>query len=123
MDPLTLVISALAAGATTGLTGAAGAAVADAYAALKNLIGRKLAAKGNDAAVVDQPQKDPEQLAADLAGKLTAGDIDSKIQAAAAEILKRVDPAGTQAGKYVVNVKDSQGAITGDNNTITQTFN
>ncbi|MGE0217992.1 hypothetical protein [Mycolicibacterium sp.] len=122
MDPLTLVISALAAGASTGLTGAAGTAISDAYTALKDLIRRRLSDKGKDPGVVDRPETDPAKVKADLAGKLTAADIDEQIIAAATALLQRTDPQGAQVGKYVVTIENSKGVIVGDGNTVNQTF-
>jgi hypothetical protein len=123
MDPVSLVISALAAGASSGLTGAAGAAIADAYAALKSLLRRRLSDNGQDPAVVDQPQKDPQQLETALAGQLTSDDIDDQILAAARQLLERVDPHGALAGKYVVTVDNSKGVVIGDRNTVNQVIN
>src|ERR1700758_5033858 len=107
MEPISLVIAALAAGATTGMTNVAGTAITDAYNALKKLIGGKLADKGKDPAVVNE--KDPDKLKADLAGNLTDADIDDKIRAVATELLKNADPAGSQTGKYNVTGQNSQG--------------
>lgn len=121
MEPVSLVIAALAAGATTGVTGVVGTAINDAYQALKDLIGGKLAAKGKNPAVVNE--KDPDTLKTHLAGHLTDADIDDKIRSVAAALLKNADPAGSQAGKYVVTVHNSQGTVVGDNANITQTFN
>ncbi|MCX5042467.1 hypothetical protein OG921_04675 [Aldersonia sp. NBC_00410] len=121
MEPVSLVIAALAAGATTGITNVAGTAITEAYNALKKLIGGKLAEKGKDPAVVNE--KDPEKLKVDLGGELTDADIDDTIRVVATELLKNADPAGSQAGKYVVTVENSKGTVVGDHATITQTFN
>ncbi|MFN6554594.1 hypothetical protein ACP6C7_29575 [Mycolicibacterium septicum] len=121
MEPISLVLAALAAGATTGLTSAAGTAITDAYSALKKLIGAKLADKGKDSAVVNE--KDADKLKAELAGMLSDADIDDHIRAVATELLMNADPVGSQAGKYVVTVQNSQGTVVGDHANITQTFN
>src|SRR5215212_8963244 len=60
MDPITLILAALAAGAASGLKDTAGEAIRDTYGALKGLVQRKL---GGDAAkelVLEEHEKDPE---------------------------------------------------------------
>jgi hypothetical protein len=51
MDPITLIVTALAAGAALGVKDAASSAVKDAYAGLKALVGKRLAGRP-DAEVV-----------------------------------------------------------------------
>jgi hypothetical protein len=68
MDPVTMIVSAIAMGAATGLTDTASAVVQDAYAALKGLIiGRY--PDVDVAAVENKPESKPkrESLAEDLA--------------------------------------------------------
>jgi hypothetical protein len=45
MDPITLIVTALGAGAALGVKDAASSAVADAYAWLKSLVQRRLASR------------------------------------------------------------------------------
>jgi hypothetical protein len=121
MEPVSLVIAALAAGAANGIANVAGTAIGDAYSTLKRLIGGKLAEKGKDPEAAEV--RDPEKLKADLGAKLTDADIDDRIRAVATELLAKADPVGSRAGKYVVTVENSKGTVIGDNATITQTFN
>lgn len=45
MDPISLIVGALASGAASGLTDSATAAVKDAYAGLRDLVRRRLAGR------------------------------------------------------------------------------
>jgi hypothetical protein len=68
MDPVTMIVSAIAMGAATGLTDTASAAVTDAYAALKGLLTGRYP-DVDVAAVENKPESTPkrESLAEDLA--------------------------------------------------------
>jgi len=122
MDPITLVVTALAAGVTTGLSGTASQAITDAYGALKRLLRGRLSERGEDPEVVDAPETEPERWRSRLAGRVSGADIDADICAAAQQVLAAADPAGTKAGKYVVTVSDSKGVVVGDRNIVNQTI-
>ncbi|ONI87368.1 hypothetical protein ALI22I_21770 [Saccharothrix sp. ALI-22-I] len=115
IESVDLVVAALAAGATAGMTETASTAVKDAYQGLKSLTSRALRRGGSD----DEPT-DPEELKA----ALTAADAgsDPELVAAARRVLELTDPEGASAGKYRVNVRDSQGVQIGDGNTMTLNF-
>ena len=61
MDPATLIVSAIAAGASTALTDAAGDAIRDAYAGLKGLLRRKLASDPDAATILDGVERNPDR--------------------------------------------------------------
>jgi len=124
MDPVTLIVAALAAGAALGLKDAASAAVKDAYAGLKALVRRRLAGRPDGELVLARHEAAPQTwegpLAAELSAAGAAGDAD--LVAAAQTLMSLVDEAGSRLGKYVVAVRDSQGVQFGDHNTQTNTF-
>jgi hypothetical protein len=47
---------------------------------------------------------------------------DAALIAAAQQVLALVDSSGTRSGKYVVDVRDSQGTVIGDHAHVTQSF-
>lgn len=78
MEPLTLITSALVAGATVALKEVGGQAVKDAYAALKKLVEEKFS--GNSAAetALQEHEKDPDTYEKPLKKWLTATSADIK---------------------------------------------
>ena len=124
MEPVSLIVGALAAGALKGAEKTAGEAVKDAYAGLKALVARLV--KGRPAAETalvayeDKPQAWGPALEAELVA-VDAG-ADEQVAAAAQRLMALVDPAGSQAGKYVVDVRGGQGVQVGDHNTQANTF-
>lgn len=121
MDPVTVIVTALASGAGSGLKDAASSAVKDAYNGLKALASRALAGRKKGELVLAEHEQAPEVWAKPLAVELrAAGAADNAdLVAAAQALLSLVDAAGTAAGKYHVVVKDSQGVQMGDHNTMT----
>jgi hypothetical protein len=59
MDPISLIIAALAAGAIAGVKNTAGQAVNDAYAGLKALVRRRFAGNRDAEAALDQSEQQP----------------------------------------------------------------
>jgi hypothetical protein len=122
MDPITLIVAALAAGASTGALSAlqddVKDAVASAYAKLRGLVTKRVA--GNQAAEVAlaKYEANPKTWEAPLADELTelgAGD-DPELVAAARALMELVDRVGAGDGKYNVTIKDSKGVQVGDGN-------
>ena len=124
MDPVTLIVTALATGAASALQDGTAAAVKDAYARLKALVTRRFAGRAKAELVLAEHQAAPETwekpLAAELAAAGAEGDAD--LVAAAQALMSLVDEAGSRAGKYVVTVRDSQGVQVGDHNMQTNIF-
>ena len=122
MDPVTLIATALAAGAALGLKDAASTAIKDAYGALKAMVKRRLA--GGDL-VLDRHEHAPDTWRAPLEAELTAAGAggDAELVAAARALMELVDAAGSRAGKYAVDVRGSQGVQIGDHNTQDNVFN
>lgn len=119
MDPVTLIVTALASGAGSGLKDAASSAVTDAYNGLKALTGRALAGRKKGELVLAEHEQAPEVWEKPLAEELrAAGAADDADLVAAAELLMSLlDAAGTAAGKYRVVVQNSRGVQVGDYNT------
>ena len=119
MDPLSLIVAALAAGAAAAAKDTAGAAIRDGYQGLKELIQRKLA--GNQAAVVvlEEHAKDPPTSEALLKKKLAeaAVDQDPEIQRAAETLLEQLKalPGTSQViTQSISNVKYAATSGSGD---------
>lgn len=123
MDPLTLLVSALAAGAASALKDTASKAVADAYAALKGAIQKKYA--GVDLRPVEQkPASEPKRasLAEDLAsaGAGADGELTELARRLLDEIQKHDPDVGRAVGVDIsglraasLNIRDVRGRDTG----------
>jgi hypothetical protein len=119
MEPVTLIVTALAAGAALGLKDAASGAVKDAYGSLKTLVTRRLAGRRDAGLVLARHEEAPQAWEGPLAAELTAAGAadDADLVAAAQALMTLVDQAGYRAGKYAVQVQSSQGVQVGDHNT------
>ena len=124
MDPVTLIVTALAAGAASALQDGTSAAVKDAYARLKALVTRRFARRAKAELVLAEHQDAPQTWERPLAAELSAAgaESDADLVAAAQALMSLVDEAGSRAGKYLVTVQDSQGLQVGDHNTQTNIF-
>jgi hypothetical protein len=124
MEPVTLIIAALVAGATAAMQESAGDAVKSAYAGLKALVKRALGGNPAAGSLVDEHEQDPEVWQKPLEKKLRDADAaaDGDLLQAAQALLRLTDPQGAQVGKYNVQVSGGQGVVVGDNATVTQTF-
>jgi hypothetical protein len=124
VDPVTLIIAALATGAVSGIKETASAAVMDAYEALKGLARKRLASRPDGELVLTRYAEAPEAWERPLAAELGAAgaDRDSDLVAAAQALMSLVDAAGSRTGKYRVDVRHSQGVQIGDHNTQHNTF-
>jgi hypothetical protein len=129
MDPVTLIVTALAAGASAGVLDAlkdnAKDAAKAAYAKLRGLVRTRVAGNPGAELALAEHQADPENWAAPLKAKLTlvgAGD-DAELVAAAQALMDLVDRAGAKAGKYHVTISGGQGVQVGEGNVQHNTFN
>jgi RIP homotypic interaction motif len=128
MDPITVIVMALAAGVSSGALDAlkddAKGTAKAAYAKLRGLLTKKVA--GNQVAEVALAQYDnnPKVWEAPLTDSLKqvgAGN-DAELVAVAQQLMDLVDKAGSRAGKYNVTIHGGQGIQVGDGNTQTNTF-
>lgn len=124
MDPVTLIVTALAAGAATALQDGTSATVKDAYARLKALVTRRFAGRTKAELVLAEHQAAPQTWEKPLAAELSAAgaESDADLVAAAQALMGLVDEVGSRAGKYVVMVRDSRGVQVGDHGTQTNIF-
>jgi hypothetical protein len=128
MDPITLIVAALAAGASAGAIDAlkdnAKEAASAAYGKLLGLVKARFRGNAKAEGTLEDHQADPETYAAPLAKKLTEAGAaeDAGLVAAAQALMDLVDQAGAKSGKYNVTVKDSKGVYVGDHGTQTNTF-
>jgi hypothetical protein len=127
MDPISLIVTAVAAGAIVGVRDTASQAVKDAYAGLKSLMRRRFAGNPEAEAALDRAEHQPgaDQIRDQLAQQLRAagaGD-DVELITAAQAVLRHADQAGTRAGKYDVRITGGKGIVVGDAANVTMTFN
>jgi RIP homotypic interaction motif len=122
MDPITLIVTALAAGATAGgldtVKDATKAAIQSAYAKLRGLAKQRVAGQPDGELALDRHETSPQKWESLLTAELTeagaAGDAD--LVAAAKALMELVDSVGARAGKYNVTVANSRGVQVGDGN-------
>jgi hypothetical protein len=116
MDPITLIVTALASGAASGTADAASAAVKDAYASLKALVTKRLGGRADAELVLARHEGAPEVWQAPLAAELAdaGADRDLELVRAARALMTLADEAGARAGKYTVDVRSAQGVQVGD---------
>ena len=122
MDPITLIVAALAAGAASGaldtVKDGAKSGVKAAYEKLRGLAKRRVAGDQLGEMVLAAHENAPETYAAPLTERLTehgAAD-DADLVAAAKAFMDLFDEAGAKAGKYNVTIKNSRGVQVGDGN-------
>src|SRR5215207_4496260 len=116
MDSITLVISALTAGATAALQETAGTAIKDAYKGLAGLIRHKFGKNPKAIAALEGDSEDPETWQKHLEKSIREADVaeDREILAAAQKLLELVQSQGT-GPKYDVKISGHvQGFVQGD---------
>jgi hypothetical protein len=128
VDPITLIVAALAAGATSGavdtLKDDAKEAAKSAYGKLRELARRRFRGNAGAEYVLTEHQSDPRTYEAPLAKQLAesgAAD-DAELVAAAKALMDLVDQAGAKEGKYNVTIRDSKGVQVGDGGFQVNTF-
>jgi hypothetical protein len=127
MDPITLILTALAAGASAGaideLKDEVKENVKAAYGKLRGLISRRFreARTPNAEGTLADYEEDPETYEKGLSKKLTAAgaEEDADILAAAQALLDLVGKQAQKSSKYKVTILGSKGIQVGDNNTQT----
>jgi hypothetical protein len=124
VDPVSMIVGALAAGAATGLKDNATNAVKDAYAGLRELVRRRFAARPTAEVALVEHEKAPEVWQVPLAAELeaTGAGVDGQILEAARRVLALVEESGTPSSKYLVDLRGSQGVQVGDRNRQVNTF-
>jgi hypothetical protein len=125
MDPITLIVTALAAGAALGVKDTASAAVKDAYSGLKVLVRNRLGGRQDAELVLAKHELAPETWQAPLMAELAEAraDRDRELIAAAQAMLDLAGEAGGRAGKYTVDARGAAGVQIGDLNSQDNVFN
>jgi hypothetical protein len=124
MDPATLIVTALAAGAAQGVGERVTTAAMDAYQNLRAKVAARFAGNPSREMVLAEHANNPGTWQAPLTAALTntAAATDPALVQAARELMTLLDEAGTLAGKYTVDLRGAQGVQVGDQNTQTNTF-
>lgn len=117
MEPITLIVNALVAGATAGLTSVAEETLKDAYAGLKALIVRKFGSKRAVPQAIDFVEEDPEAAGRKefLKGELEAAgaDKDAQVLQAAKDLLALLQPEETVDNSQTAIASEGSAAATG----------
>lgn len=121
MDPLSLIVAALSAGAAAAAKDTAGAAIRGGYQGLKALIQKRLAGDPAAAMVLQEHEKDPGTYDAPLRKKLAAAAMeqDEQILQAARQVLEQATPsvgAAPVIHQTISNVKYAATSGSGDAN-------
>jgi hypothetical protein len=114
MDPVSLVVGALAAGASD----TARQAVTDSYDGLKQLLLRRFSGDRAAEVALTGHEADPDRWRLPLAEALeqTGAATDAEVLAAAQVVIDLVGSDARPAGKYRVDVKGARGVQVGDRN-------
>jgi hypothetical protein len=123
LDPVSLIVTALATGAAAILSDSTASATRKAYGELKRrmlsrLVGRTAAQSALEHVGESAAWRDV------LTDAVAATDMgsDEVVLEAARRVMALVDPAGSSAGKYVVDSRTAQGVQVGDGNVQINTF-
>jgi hypothetical protein len=124
MDPITLIVTALAAGAAAGVQGTAASAVRDAYAGLKTLVKRRFAGRSDAELILARHERAPQTWEAPLAAELreVGADRDADLVATAKALMDLLDRAGSRSETYNVDMRGSQGAQVGGHGNVQGNF-
>jgi len=120
MEPLTIILAVLAAGAS----GLADATAQDLYNKLKLMVVRKFDGKPDAELVLAKYQQKPEIWAEPLKAELIETGVvqDSEILRVAEELMKVVKPQETSAGKFNVQAGTIEGLAQGDGQRVQMNF-
>jgi hypothetical protein len=125
MEPVTLILAALGAGALAGGQSVAGDAIKDTYVGLKELIKRKFAGKPHAELALTEHEADPKTWEAPLKKALTQEhlDQDPEIIEAAQKVMSLIQPQQAAMGKYNMQITgDVQGFAQGDYQHVNMNF-
>jgi hypothetical protein len=116
MDPVTLIVTALAAGAALGITESASSAVKDGYAGLKALVRDRLGGGPGAELALARHEQAPETWRAPLMAELeqAGAGSDARLVAAAGTLMRLIDEDCGRAEKYSVDARGAQGVQIGD---------
>jgi len=124
MDPITLIVTALAAGAAAALQDGTKDAVKAAYARLRDRVKRRVNGRPDAELALERHEGAPKKWEGLLTAELTeagAAD-DAEVVDAAQALMKLIDEAGARAGEYNVTIHGGQGIQVGGHNTQVNRF-
>jgi hypothetical protein len=124
MDPISLVVAALTAGASAALKDTTESTIKGTFRRLQELarriVGADPAKQSDFPFATQEPQGDFASLEARL--RAAGADYDNELLATARLLLEQLDPPGALVGKYHVRLGSSQGIVIGDHSTVTMRF-
>ena len=115
MDPVTLVLTALATGAATGAQDVISSATKEAYATLKSFVARKFVGKPEAEVALAQHEQDPDTWEKPLKKALSdvQADRDPQIIEAAKKLMAILQTEGRAGGTYVTAMGERSVALGG----------
>lgn len=122
MEPVTLILAALAAGASAGTLDAlkddAKEKAKAAYAKLRGLVKKRVSGRPHGELALAEYESAPQKWEGLLSAELTEAGAaqDGDLVAAAKALMDLIDQPGAKSGKYNVTIKDSKGVQVGDGN-------
>ena len=125
MDPVTVIITALAAGATAAAKDTASQAIKDTYTGLKSIIQKHFSGKPETEVILQHHETDPDTWKKPLAKSLaeTGASEDPNIVEVAQRLLQLVHPEQHAQGKFNVQITGTvQGQQVGDYGTQSNVF-
>ena len=113
IDPVSLIIAALVAGASASAKDVAGMAVKDAYSTLKDLIKRKFVDSKKAEETLANHEEDPDTYEKPMKKVLqqSGADQDQQIIQAAEQLLQQAGSQGLSAGKFNPHFYGSVGRV------------
>jgi hypothetical protein len=124
MEPISIIMAALAAGAAAGATEVASQAIKDAYEGLKALVLKRFEGKPAAETALVEYEQDADTWEKPLQKSLVeaGADKEQEIVDAAQKVLQLVQPQQVAKGKYNVQIGTAQGVVIGDHATVEQRF-
>ncbi len=127
MEPASLIVGALAAGAAVAAKDVGKSVVKDSYDGLKQLVVNLFKQKKNDTGemAVEKFESKPEVWKGPLEDALaeTGADMDENIIKAARQLMELIEPKQAAMGKFNVQAKNVQGVVQAEKiDSLTQNF-
>lgn len=124
MEPTSLILAALAAGAAAAIQDTASQAIKDSYTGLKSLIQKRFGDRSAAQTALTEYEKDAETWEKPLKKSLAeaGADQDEQIIKQAQQLLKLVQPQQVAEGKYNIQIGEAKGVVIGDDAQVTQNF-
>lgn len=124
MEPINLIVTALASGAAAGAKATTNEAVKDAYKGLVSLVKKRFQGKSTAEMVLVEHKKEPKTWEAPLKSQLKEVDAnkDEEIINAAKKLMELVNPEGSADGTYNINIGSAYGSATGNNATVNNNY-